>query len=343
LIHPDDCEGTRRAWAQAVKSCHVFEFEHRVRRAADGEYRWHLARAVPTQIGGATNWFGTYTDIEDRKQAEKTIRERERMESIGRLAGGIAHDFNNLLVGVLGGASCAMDSLPPTHPAQTMLETVMQAGQQAAELTRRMLAYAGRGNAIYDRANVNELVGAACEKMRPSIPKNIQFDFRGARALPKVRTDAAQLRQIVTELLRNAVEAIGEDKQGAISVTTAVVEVDEESSRRPEYRQAGIAAGTYVSLEVHDTGCGMDGETQKKAFDPFFSTKFVGRGLGLAAVHGFVRGTGGGVQIESAVGQGATLRVLLPAILETEDAARKEYPRPAAEGESFLCQGKQRG
>jgi PAS domain S-box-containing protein len=338
LIHEDDRESTWRAWAAAAASGRDFEFAHRVRRAADGAFRWHLARAVRMQAvdGPDATWFGTYTDIDDQKQAEKTAREREKLETIGRLAGGIAHDFNNLLVGVLGGAGCAMDTLPLHHPAQRMLETVVESGQRAAELTRKMLAYAGKGNVFRESINLNRVVEEVYEKMRPSIPKNIHFEFRLARALPDVRTDIGQLGQVVTDLLRNAVEAVDSHAPGAVSVTTASMKV-EQPSRKPEFADAEIAPGMYVALEVQDTGCGMDGETRKKAFDPFFSTKSMGRGLGLAAVLGFVRSNGGDVQIVSALGNGTTLHVLLPAISKNESVGPPlDTTQAGVEG---LCQG----
>jgi signal transduction histidine kinase len=129
-------------------------------------------------------------------------------------------------------------------------------------------------------------------------------------------TDTGQLRQVVMDLVMNAVEAIPQGEVGSISVSTAVVDIDEESVRKSEFGPVAIPAGKYVTLEVRDTGCGMDEETQNKIFDPFFTTKFLGRGLGLAAVYGFVRSNGGGVQVESTPGKGTTFRVLLPAAIE---------------------------
>jgi PAS domain S-box-containing protein len=336
LIHPDDHEATQRAWSMAAQSASGFEFEHRVRRAADGSYRWHLSRAVLMRTAsGTADWFGTYTDIEDQRHAEKTRREREKLESIGRLAAGIAHDFNNLLVGVLGGADCAMNTLPMSHPARGMLETVVQSGQRAAELTRRMLAYAGKGNIFPEPTDLNRIVEGVYENIRCSVPDNIQFEFQMARALPKVRTDVRHLSQTVTDVLRNAVEAVGAGAPGAISVVTAITEVDTRTSRQPEFVQAEIAPGIYVVLEVRDSGCGMDEATRRRAFDPFFSTKSLGRGLGLAAVHGFVRSSGGGIQIVSEAGMGTMLRVLLPAMSAKKPGPDEDAARSV--GGMFLC------
>ena len=323
LLHPDDRERSWSAWEYALESGSILEIEHRLRRAADGCYRWHLARAVPIRNGGGepATWFGTFTDIEDQKQAQNELLLQQKLEGIGLLAGGVAHDFNNLLVGILGGASYAMESIPPGHPAQTMLRGVVQAGEQAAELTRKMLAYAGKGAVCTRLVDLNRVVRDTCRAMQASIPKTTRLEFQRGRNLPPVQTDPAQLRQVVVDLIVNAAEAIGEDSPGTISVRTASVEMSGETGRQNGFAAtAGMARGTYVALEVSDTGCGMDEHTLKRVFDPFFSTKFTGRGLGLAAVYGFVRSGGGGIQVDSSQGQGARFRILLPAALERKIA-----------------------
>ena len=292
----------------------MFEIEHRLKRAADAAYRWHLVRAVPfrgphQQI---TNWFGTCTEIENQKQAETVNLQREKHHGIGQLAAGVAHDFNNLLVAILGGASLVMESLGPGHPSQEMLEGVVRAAERAAELTGKMLAYAGKGSMCIEVTDLNQLVRETCESLRPSIPKTVRLRMRPARDLPALTTDMRRLRQAIVDLLMNAVEAIREGASGTIWVRTGTSEVDEHSQRLP--------AGRYVVLEVRDTGCGMSEETQKRIFDPFFSTKFPGRGLGLAAVDGFVRSSGGDVRVESRPGKGSRFRILLPAMPEEAKA-----------------------
>jgi PAS domain S-box-containing protein len=323
LLHPEDRERSFGAWDVAVESGSILEIEHRLRRAADGCYRWHLVRAVPMRGGGQTTWFGTCTDIEDRKQAESELLQKEKQEGIGTLAGGMAHDFNNLLVCILGGASYAMESLPTDHPVQPMLRVVVQASQRAAELTRKMLTYAGKGTFYVELTNFGLLVRDTCAAMRSSIPQTIRLELRSEPGLPSVHTDATQLRQVVVDLVMNAVEAIGEGSPGTIWVNTASQEIGPEWAPPDGFATSGIAPGKYVVLEVGDTGCGMDEDTQKKAFDPFFSTKFTGRGLGLAAVYGFVRSSGGGVQVHSTRDQGARFRVLLPVAQDKGTAAAR--------------------
>ena len=307
VLHPDDREGTLRAWEQARRAGSVFEIEHRLRRAADGSYRWHLVRAVPfVDVGEIAHWFGTCTEIEKQKQAETVNLQKEKLQGIGQLAAGVAHDFNNLLMVILGGASYAMESSPPSHETQMMLQSVVRASEQAAELTAKMLAYAGEGNVYIELTDLNKLVRDTCDSMRTSLPDTIQLIIRSGRDLPPVTVDPRQMRQAIVDLVRNGVEAIREGAAGTILVRTGTLEV-------PEGAMPAVTAGKYVELEVWDTGCGMNEETQKKIFDPFFTTKFIGRGLGLAAVHGFVRSSGGGVQVDSAPGQGTHFRLLLPA------------------------------
>ena len=317
LLHPEDRERTWSEWNQARESGSTFEIEHRVRRALDGSYRWHLVRAVPlrTVAGEISNWLGTCTDIEDQRQARNAVHKEEKSKGIGRLAGGVAHDFNNLLVCILGGASWAMQSLPTSHPAQEMLRDVIHAGERLAELTRRMLAYAGKATFCVEPADVSQLIEDACQSIRPSIPETIRLEIRSGPELPPARTDPEHLRQAIADLVLNAVEAVGEGSSGRISIHTEVVDLGDESIRTGGFGPAPTA-GKYVALEVRDTGCGMDEETRNKIFVPFFTTKFLGRGLGLAAVHGFVRGTGGGLEVDSQPGRGSAFRILLPVAAE---------------------------
>jgi PAS domain S-box-containing protein len=313
LLHPDDGQRTWSAWKRATESGTTFEIQHRLKRSSDGSYRWHLVRAVPlrTSNGELTSWLGTCTEIEEQKRAESATFEEQKLREIGRLAAGIAHDFNNLLVCILGGASCAIESIPSSHPAQEMLQQVLAAGERVAELTRNMLAYAGKASFRVEPINVDQLLHDACESLRASIPERIGLEIRSAPELPPVKTDAAHMRRAIVDLVLNAVEAIGERTPGTISIRTTVVDIDEEAIRTCGFGSAADT-GKYVALEVRDTGCGMDDETRNKIFDPFFTTKFIGRGLGLAAVRGFVRSTGGGVQVQSTLGEGTRFQVLLP-------------------------------
>jgi PAS domain S-box-containing protein len=314
-LHPEDRELTLTAWQSAMESGSEFEIEHRLLRAADQSYRCHLVRAVPMKnpSGEVTNWFGTCTDVESQKQAGKAAQQKEKLETLGLLAGGIAHDFNNLLVGIIGGASFVLDTMPASDPARRTLKNVVRAGERAAELTRKMLAYSGRGNFVVEPIDVDQLARQTCEFLRSSLPKRIHLRFEGGSQLPPVETDTEQLRQVIVELVMNAAEAIGDSTSGAIWVRTKFAAIDQEVARQEQLETAVGAGVKFVALEVQDTGCGMDPETQAKIFDPFFSTKFTGRGLGLSAVHGFVRSNGGAVRVRSGPGEGTVFQVVLPA------------------------------
>ena len=223
---------------------------------------------------------------------------------MGTLAAGMAHDLNNLLVSVLGNASLAQEFLPADNPAAWLIEGIVKAGEQAAVLTRQMLAYSGQGRFLVEAVDLSEIAAEAGAAMRETLPGNVALRLELQAELPLIEADRRQMRQAVTDLVLNAAEAM-EDSGGEVVVKTAVRDVDGNGE---------LPAGRYVCLVVRDGGCGMDEATKARMFDPFFSTKFIGRGLGLAAVAGIVRGHNGAILVTSAPGQGACFTVLLPAV-----------------------------
>lgn len=278
------------------------------------EYVHASGARVPILIGGVVlqnnplEWICFVLDLRERKALEQRLQEKQKLESIGLLAGGIAHDFNNLLVGVLGNASLAADLLPAGSPAHSLISDVVSASERAAHLTRELLAYSGKGRFVLEPVDLSATARDVTSLVRSSIPSRVTLRLDLAPGLPPVEADPAQIQQLLMNLVINGAEAIGENP-GLLTVCTAVEEVG-SGSRDP--RLANLEAGSYVSIRVTDTGCGMDGATQAKIFDPFFTTKFTGRGLGLAAVSGIVRGHRGAIRVTSAPGQGSTFDVLLP-------------------------------
>ena len=249
----------------------------------------------------------------ERRNLEEQVQQSQRLESLGLLAGGVAHDFNNLLTGILGNASLALDMLNPSEPARSMLESVIQASERAADLTRQLLAYAGKGRFFVRPVDISTLVREISELMRTSLPKKVRFLVDLADHLPPVEADSTQIQQLVMNLVLNAGEAIG-DAAGTVHVITRL------ETRSPN-GATNAAVGRHVCIEVGDTGCGMDEATRAQIFDPFFSTKFTGRGLGLAAALGIARSHQGQIDVETSPGAGSTFRVWLPA---AEAAAAEE-------------------
>jgi PAS domain S-box-containing protein len=268
-------------------------------------------------------------DLSEQKRAEALDRENEealqqsqKLESIGVLAGGIAHDFNNLLTGIMGNAGLARRALVAGRAEQAagLLGDVLAASERAADLTRQLLAYAGKGRFVIQPVDLCKLVSEVSTLIRASISKKITLVLDVPDNCPLVEADRAQLQQLVMNLVINGGEAIG-DEPGTLTVR---VRLEHFTERRERVRTEGfpISAGDYVRIDVTDTGAGMDAETRNRIFEPFFTTKFLGRGLGLSAALGIVRGHRGAIGVRSEPGRGTTFTVLLPVPRESRRADR---------------------
>ncbi len=266
------------------------------------------SNAPITQDGRVTGAVLAVHDISERKRAEDRLRQAQKLESIGLLAGGIAHDFNNILTTIIGTASLVeQDGLP--GETGEMIRTILSAADKAADLTRQLLAYAGQGRFVVEPIYLSDLVREMSTLVRLSVPRNIEVRFDLCDELPFVQADTSQMRQVLMNLVINAGEAIAPAESGKVVITTGL-----EAVRETFFDAAGteVPPGRYVRLEVSDTGCGMDPETLGRIFEPFFSTKFTGRGLGLAAVSGVLRAQKGAITVRTAPGAGCTFRVLFP-------------------------------
>jgi len=267
-------------------------------------------------------------DITERKRLDEQLRHTQKLESIGVLAGGVAHDFNNLLTGILGNASLALEILPEGDPARELLQNVLDSSDRAAHLTRQLLAYAGQGQFVIEPVDVSRMVHEISGLIQTSIPKNVHLKLELREDVPSIQADPSQVQQLIMNLVVNGAEAIPADENGIVLVTSGLHEVDEGYLRDnlPGY---DLAPGLYATLHVHDTGCGMDETTLGRIYDPFFTTKFMGRGLGLAAVQGIVRGHRGALKVSSRPGKGTTFEVLLPVAGHTAAASGTgPAPRP---------------
>ncbi|MCC6488004.1 MAG: response regulator [Candidatus Hydrogenedentes bacterium] len=270
---------------------------------------------------------------EERQHLEDQVRHAQKLESLGVLAGGIAHDFNNVLMGIIGNAGLAMMELPPESPVCDCIIHIERAAQHAAELTNQLLAYSGKRAFSLKPVNLTELTRDMMHLLETVISKRAFLTTRLSAELPPIQGDASQLRQVVMNLITNASDAV-EEAGGNIRIATGVMYAD-QAYLTATYLQDDLEEGRYVFIEVADTGCGMDQQTVSRMFDPFFSTKFTGRGLGLAAVLGIVRAHKGAIKVDSAPNQGTQFRVIFPCQELQAEAARPQPPEreaPATEG-----------
>lgn len=313
-IHADDREATNEAVGQAIVGANGGAY-HREYRVVwpDDSVHWVTSHGQVFFEGHgdqrrAVRMVGVNLEITERRHAEERLRQTQKLESIGVLAGGIAHDFNNLLTVIMGSASAALSQCPSCKHSQSILS----ASERAAYLTRQLLAYAGKGYAITQLVGLTELVSQSTELLSASVPKRVSLSFSLAKDLPCLEADPSQIEQILMNLVINAGEAIRPKTDGLIEIATYSSEVTPEMAQLHS-QTYDVGAGLYVCLEVRDNGDGMDASTVSRIFDPFFSTKFTGRGLGLAALQGIVRMAKGFVEVRSSPGRGTTFRVYLPA------------------------------
>jgi PAS domain S-box-containing protein len=329
-MHPDDRalireRGRRRMAGEPVDPPHV---EIRIVNADGKTLTFELWSAI-VEVDGKRVWFNSVIDLTERRAAEaerlridQQIQQTQKLESLGILAGGIAHDFNNLLVAILGNAGLALMELPPESPARQTVQAIETAAQRAADLTRQMLAYSGKGKFVIEPLNLSRIVEEMAHLLEVSVSKRAVLKYHFAPDIPAIEGDATQVRQVIMNLITNASDAIG-SRSGVISISTGMQYAD-RAYLAESYLDSDLPDGDYVYIEVADSGEGMDEDTRSRIFDPFFTTKFTGRGLGLAAVLGIVRGHHAAIKVYSEPGRGTTFKVLFPA------ASSATLPAPAA-------------
>jgi PAS domain S-box-containing protein len=313
-VHPDDLERCLAVYNAGFDSRESFQMEYRLRRA-DGEYRWILDTGTPRFAAEGTfaGYIGSGVEITDLKRRQEEMLAAQRLESLGVLAGGVAHDFNNLLGCILANADVTMSELDADSPARGGLEQIEAVAVRASQIVRQIMTYIGEEQEDLEPVNLSSLVREMAQLLRVCIPKRAILNIDVPPSLVIPRANAAQLRQVVMNLIINAGEAIGD--QGGV-ITVAGTNGGRSPGQRDRGRQslakvAGSGSG-FVCLEIADTGAGMTPEVQQRMFDPFYSTKLPGRGFGLAAVQAIVQAHGGVIEVTSAPGQGATFHVLFP-------------------------------
>ena len=288
-----------------------------------GEF-WLQSRIYPlrNESGDIDEVIVMVDDVTQRISAERAEWNAQKLEGIGLLAGGIAHDFNNLLTAIMAQASLAQYSLPSEANEQRALEKIVSASEQAAKLTGQLLAYAGGSQFEHEIISLNDLVEQNLHLFRLAIPHHVTLKSFLAPDLATVDVDPGQFQQVIMNLLINGAEAIQAEK-GTVSISTKMVMLDEEEERQFPLTGRTLAAGPYVCLRIEDNGAGMDDETIARIFEPFYSTKETGRGLGLSAVLGIVRSHMGAFAVESTPGAGTIFTILLPASSQVVTPVKK--------------------
>jgi len=321
---------------ETIKAGKVWKGEIR-NRAKDGHFYWVDTTIVPflDSEGRPVRFVAIRADITQRKEAEEALRLSQKLESLGVLAGGIAHDFNNLLTSILGNADLAALGLPVESPAHPFLAQIESAVLKAADLTRQLLAYAGKGRFLLAEVDMNRLVQEMTQLLSVSISKKAVIRYDLAPSLPVISGDPSQIQQVVMNLVTNASEAIGEDRSGLITLRTGDQILDDAylacvAPSPPSF------PGHFFSPWGGDSGCGMTPEVVDRIFDPFFTTKFTGRGLGLSAMMGILRSHHGSIKIYSEPGKGSTFKVFLPALDQPAAASPQAVESQEWSGQGML-------
>jgi PAS domain S-box-containing protein len=321
-IAEQDHAATRAAFAKVLSDRQIVEF-----RVHDIWGHVWLMRLAPLVHGGEVNQVLSCTlDVTDHRRMERQLWQKQKIESLGTLASGIAHDFNNLLAAIIGNVGLAERWLGTGRDPTEFLANINEASQKAAELCKQMLCYAGHGQTSLSPGDLNSIIEEMVRITRAAVSSRIQMTYDLAPDLPFIRCNATQLGQVALNLISNAADAIG-DAHGTITVSTDTIVVREGGATH--YLPSTPFPGPHVRLRVTDSGQGMLAELIPNIFDPFFSTKSAGHGLGLSTVLGIVSSHDAVIGVESEPGVGTTMEVLFP-IHEGVSASREDVAAPSA-------------
>lgn len=327
-VYRDDRDALVEAWEQAYGVSGNLEMELRLGASAD-DVRWVLVQASPFDTDDAvTGYVGAVTDITERRVAEEQLRQVQKMDAIGQLTGGIAHDFNNLLAIVQGNLELLRERAPDDERLTNLINAAHGAARRGATLNQRLLAFARRQPLAPSTCDMNVVVNEMAGLFVRTLGDNIELRTRFAEGLWPANIDPNGLETAVLNLAINARDAMPDG--GNLTITTANRTYDID--RPPP--DLDIPHGDYAMLQVSDSGSGMDTETLEKAFDPFYTTKGMGKGsgLGLSMVYGFARQSGGTALVESVAGRGTSITLLFPRSVDDLDIRETSATEPAPEG-----------
>jgi PAS domain S-box-containing protein len=327
-VLPPDVERVRQWCAQCLTERRAYPIEFQITRT-DGEVRNLVSSSEITlgDDGSPERIFGAIQDITDVRRAQQELFASQKLESIGTLASGIAHDFNNLLGGILAQAELALTELEAgAHPVQA-LNDIRATATRGAEIVQQLMAYTGKESEAIGLVDVSRTVSEMLELLRISVSKHVAIQTDLAQDLPPIRGRTAQLRQVVMNLVTNASDAMGQ-RDGSIRVVTRHMRYNAVDSER-------LSQGDYVQLEVSDTGCGMPREVRARMYDPFFTTKSGGHGLGLAVVHGIIHGLNGSIDVATEPGRGSSFVITLPCARVDEAPFDHAVSRPEGAGPAY--------
>lgn len=321
-VHPDDREFVGKALERAVETGRYGPLQHRIVRSP-GEVRWVNASGlvVRDHEGQVAKIVGSVQDITERRLLEERLLEAQKLESIGRLAGGVAHDFNNMLTAIFGNLQFAMEANSLSE-ARPMLEAIRLTAERSAALTAQLLAFARRQVIEPKVIDANDLIRRLDTVFQRAIGEHVKVVLSLA-AEGRIRADESQLEQVVMNLVTNARDAMSGG--GVLTLETLDVTLDEAYASS----HADVEPGGYVLVAVSDTGPGIAGEDLPHVFEPFFTTRAGGTGLGLATCYGIVKQSGGHLTVYSEAGQGTTFKVYLPSV--DAEVAEEESAEPSAE------------
>jgi PAS domain S-box-containing protein len=338
FLHPDDAAAVAEESAKlASGGARTSTLHYRMRRRDGGYLEVEtVSSAVPDPDGQVRRILRVTRDLSGRKALERRLSESRNLEAVGLLAGGVAHEFNNLLVGINGSIEMLSLLLSGNPEALSYLDMIARLGDRAVELTHQLLAYARQGKYAPVPMSLNKVVSESVPVLKASLAASIDLSLSLPEGLPPVMGDVAQVKQVVMSLCLNAAEAM--PAGGTLSIRTRLEDGTLPGAMsappRGTLRPGSAVECPRVALEVSDTGCGMDEATLDRIFDPFFSTKFVGRGMGLAAVRGIVESHQGGIAVESEPGSGTRFTIRLPAVqlcvLEPPEKPAPEAATPEA-------------